>query len=52
MMDASMDNMNVNLATQIVGNVMEIKMINVQNVMDQKDYIKVNVKINALQEHL
>jgi len=47
-----MDNMNVNLATQIVVNVMEIKMINVQNVMDQKDYIKVNVKINAQQEHL
>lgn len=47
-----MDNMNVNHAIKIVVNVMEIQMNNVQNVMDKKDYMKVNVKINALQEHL
>jgi len=50
--DVSQDNMNVNLVIQIVMNAMETKKINVQNVMDKKDYMKEDAKINALQEHL
>jgi len=50
--EVTTDNMNVNHAIQNVENVTEIQIINVQNAMDKKDYMKVNVKINALQEHL